>query len=104
MARQKANWLVTDLQRELNRLQTVIERLGLVTLHVDDPYTSQALGDLAKGRDMLQGAVAKFERRGQDYDFRMGDPDGVKFRDHLARVHAFQNRREQDHAAAGGQK
>jgi hypothetical protein len=103
MARTKANWLVTDLQREANRLQTVLEHLGRVTLHVDDPYLVQALGDLSQARDQVNAAVAKFERRGQDYDFRMDDPDGVKFRDHVARNNAYSNRREQD-AAAGGRK
>lgn len=101
MARQKANWLVTDLQREAARLQTVLENLGRVTIHVDDPYTSQALGNLAQARDMLNAAVAKFERRGQDYDFRMADPDGSKFRDHVARTNAYLVRRERDHAAGG---
>lgn len=101
MARQKANWLVGDLRRELGRVQTALEHLGAITIHQGDPYTSQALGDLSKARDMLQAAVAKFERQGRDYDFRQGDPDGVKFREHVARANRYWDRRNQDQAAGG---
>jgi broad specificity phosphatase PhoE len=92
MGRKRTNFLVTDLRRQAERAKTVLAHVGQITVHVDDPYTTFALGELAQAVQNLEAAAAKFERRGQDYPERNREENwgnyGEAFRQAAARTRA----------------
>jgi hypothetical protein len=79
MGRKRTNFLVTDLRRQVERAKTVLAHVGRITIHVDDPYTAQALGQLSQAIENLAAAATKFERRGQDYPDRNAEPDPANY-------------------------
>lgn len=67
MTRTQVNRLAKDTRSAWATAQKALEALGQIALRHDDPYLESAAGHLADAVTFLNGAAAKFERRGTDY-------------------------------------